>query len=226
MRENSFLVAISLRRHFAVFVAFIFCNLLLTALLFGCARQEVKNIGAKGKTIVCFGDSLTYGYGVNPGQAYPDSLKKMVKVPVINSGVDGDTTSDALKRINRDVLDHDPLLVIIEFGGNDYLKQVPKETTVENINKMVDMIQAKKAMVALVDISAGVFLNDYRAPYAKIAREKGTIFVPRILNGIITNPNLKSDFLHPNSQGYLIVAKRIYHSISPYLKESRNNITR
>jgi 23S rRNA (adenine2503-C2)-methyltransferase len=190
----------------------------LSAVLWaGCAKREIKNIDSKGTQIICFGDSITFGYGVNPGEDYPTELSKLIQRPVINAGVDGDTTAMALKRIQLDVLDKDPRLVIIEFAGNDFLKKVPQEETVKNLREMVALVQARGAMVALVDISAGMFFAEYRKLYKRIADETGCIFVPHILNGIITNPSMKSDFMHPNVEGYKIVAQRILNVIKPYL---------
>jgi acyl-CoA thioesterase-1 len=184
----------------------------------GCAKREIKNVDSKGKNIICFGDSITFGYGVNPGQDYPTVLAKLLHKPVINAGVDGDTTTLALKRIQSEVLDKNPRLVIIEFAGNDFLKKVPQEETVENLRKMVDAVQAKGAMVAIVDISAGMFFAEYRKLFRKLAEETGCLFIPHILSGIITNPSMKSDFLHPNADGYKIVAYRVLFAIKPYLQ--------
>lgn len=202
MRKNKLL--------FVAFVAFI--------ALSGCAKREIKNIDAKGKNIICFGDSITFGYGAEPGEDYPSRLAKMVSIPVINSGISADTSIDALKRINSDVLEKEPLLVIIEFAGNDFLKKVPMEVTLANVREMARFCQASGAMVAIADISAGMFLREYRIALSKLARQEQAIFIPGLLSGIITNPSMKSDFLHPNANGYRIVAERVYRVIKPYLK--------
>jgi len=192
------------------------CVLVLTS----CAKREIKNIDSKGTNIICFGNSLTFGYGANPGEDYPSILAKLIDVPVINAGVDGDTTSEALGRIKSDILDKDPLLVIIEFSGNDFLGRTPKDITLGNIKEMIAQIQAKGAMVAIADISAGMFLREYRLAFKDIAREKQAIFIPGILREIITNPSMKSDFLHPNADGYKMIAQRIYTAIKPYLEQN------
>jgi acyl-CoA thioesterase-1 len=193
---------------------------LLVTLLGGCAKREIKNLDSKGKAIICFGDSLTFGYGAGPGEDYPTALSEMTNIPVSNAGIDGDTTVEALKRLDSDVLDRDPLLVIIEFGGNDFLRKIPPEVTMNNIRIMVDKIQASGTMVAIVDISAGVLLGEYHKIFYKMAREKNAIFIPRLLSGIITNPNLKSDFIHPNADGYRMIAQKIFQVITPYLQEN------
>lgn len=197
-------------------VLLFYCSLVL--LLNGCVKREIVNADSKGETIVCFGDSITFGYGAKPGEDYPTALASLVRAPVINAGIDGDTSTEALQRLKSDALDRAPFLLIIEFGGNDFLRKVPLETTVSNIRQMIEQAQAKGIMVALVDISAGLFLKEYRMVYKKLALEKGTIFVPSVLNKIVTNPSMKSDFLHPNGEGYKMIAGRIYRAIEPYLK--------
>jgi len=192
--------------------------IVLSIVLFGCAKQEIKNINAKGSCIVCFGDSITFGYGANPGEDYPAALGKMTNLLVINSGVDGDTTSAALGRLEQDVLSKKPRLVIVEFCGNDFLKKIPKEVTVNNLSEIIGRIQAQGIMVALVDISAGMFFMEYRAAFKKLAEKKQAIFIPVVMNKIITNPAMKSDFFHPNARGYKVVASRVYNAIARYVK--------
>jgi acyl-CoA thioesterase I len=194
---------------------------LFLLLLVGCAKKDTVNIGSSGKNIICYGDSITFGYGAGPGEDYPSILAKMVEVPVINVGIDGDTTVEGLRRIDSDVLDRDPFFVIIEFCGNDFLRKVPMEETIKNISEMIDRIHARGAMVALVDISAGMLLSDYRQELSRLARNKNVIFIPGVLSGIVTNPGMKSDFLHPNGNGYSMIARKICRIISPYLQKNK-----
>lgn len=197
----------------------IICSV-LSAVLFGCVKREIRNVNSKGKNIICFGDSVTFGYGAENGQDYPAQLSKMLGMPVINCGIDGDTSIEGLKRIDSDVLQRVPRLVLIEFGGNDFLRKIPIEVTAGNIKTMIDKVQAAGAMAAIVDVSAGMFLRDYRVLFSKISKEKNVIFIPSVLNNIITTPGLKSDFFHPNSKGYNLVAQRVYRGVSLYLKKS------
>ena len=157
----------------------------------GCAKREISNINSRGKNIICFGDSITFGYGVNKGEDYPTALSKILNLPVINAGIDGDTSIQALIRLESDVLSKDPRLVIVEFCGNDFIKGVPKEQTFKNIKEVIERIQAKGIMVALVDISAGFFLVEYRGEFEKIAGQTHSIFIPQVLNGIVNNPSMK-----------------------------------
>ena len=192
--------------------------IIFSIILSGCAKPEIKNLGATGKNIICFGDSITFGYGASNGEDYPAYLKKLTSIPVINAGVDGDTSFSALERLQNDVLSNDPRLVIVEFCGNDFIKKIPQEDTLKNLSKIIQRIQEKGAMVALVDISSGMFFQEYRNAFKKLAAEKGAIFIPVVLSKIITNPVMKSDFFHPNARGYKIVAGRIYNAIKRYIK--------
>lgn len=204
------------KRAFYVFLFFALC---FTALVFfNRAKKEIRNIGSKGENIICFGDSLTFGYGASPGEDYPAVLEKLVKLPVINAGKDGDTTFTALERLDNDVLAKNPRLVIVEFCGNDFLKKIPKEDTIKNLDKIISRIQEKGSMAALVDISAGMFFQEYRQAFKKLADKKKAVFIPVVLSRIITNPSMKSDFFHPNFRGYKIIAKRVHRVISRYIE--------
>jgi lysophospholipase L1-like esterase len=88
------------------------------------------------------------------------------------------------------------------------------------MKKMIDEIQARGAMVAVMDVSAGPILGQYHKVFYQLAQEKGAIFIPSMLNGIITNPNFKSDFIHPNADGYKVIAQRVYRTILPYLNQN------
>lgn len=187
-------------------------------------KRPVTNLYSTGTNIICFGDSITRGHGVDAKAAYPALLASMTGLPVINAGMDGDTSSEGLKRLDSDVLEREPLLVIIGFGGNDFLQKLPLEETVKNISEMIDRIQARGAMVALFDISAPLLMPHYRKPFSDLAKTKSLIFIPNVLSGVLTDPAMKSDFVHPNGLGYRAIAHRVYRSILPYI--NRNMIAR
>lgn len=205
------------RHKILIAVLILLCGLVA---FYGCQKREIKNLNSKGKNIICFGDSITFGYGAAQGQDYPTALAKLVDCPVINAGIDGDTTNEALRRLKDDVLDREPLVVVIEFCGNDFLRKVPVEVTVSNVKEMVRRSQERGAIVAIVDVSAGMFLAEYRSAFRKLAKETKSVFISAILSGIITNPSMKSDFLHPNANGYKLIAERIYKNILPALKKN------
>ena len=194
-------------------------TLVLTLAVPGCGTQ-VKNTGNQGSSIICFGDSITYGQGAIEGEDYPSCLARMVKREVINAGVPGDTTEDGLDRMGIDVLAEAPYLVIIEFGANDYFKNMSKEETLENLEEMILIIQEKGAMTALCDVSGGAVLgvyNVYHKDLKRLAARTGSIFIPYLMKDIIQDASLKSDQMHPNAKGYEIVAGRVYRATEKYL---------
>ena len=192
--------------------------LVLPILLIGCSKApEVKNLDSRGGSIICLGDSLTSGVGAEPGQDYPSLLSGYLNRKVINAGVSGDTTRDALKRIKKDVMEQNPQMVIIILGGNDFLQKLPKEETFQNLEKIVDLVQSGGAAVTLAEVKTGLLNNPYLSGFRNLARQKKTLLIPNILKGIVGNPDLMSDTIHPNARGYAVMAKRIYETIKPYL---------
>jgi acyl-CoA thioesterase I len=189
----------------------------------GFNKKVISNINATGKNIICFGDSITRSKGADKGKEYPSVLSKLTGMQVINAGINDDTSAGGLKRLESDVLSKDPLLVIIEFAGNDFLFKLPVAGTFKNVEEMIKRIQAKGAMVAIADISSDIIMGEYREGFKKLANKYNAIFIPSVLSGIVTEPSLKSDVMHPNNQGYKIVAHRIYRQILPYLNRNALN---
>ncbi|MDD4909102.1 MAG: GDSL-type esterase/lipase family protein [Candidatus Omnitrophica bacterium] len=205
-------------------IGLILVCLLLISVLPEYFRQDYANINSRGKNIICFGDSITFGFGAPAGQSYPDFLSQKIDIPVLNAGVEGDTSTQAMFRIYSDVLSRDPLLVIIEFGGNDFLRSVPPENTVANIENMVKAVNGAGAMVALVELSTRNIMKRHSQEIRQLARKHNCILISAILDKIIADPSLKSDFVHPNAQGYKAIAERVYRGIRPVL--NRNIILR
>ena len=88
---------------------------LILALVFLCGCEApIANRNSRGSEIVCFGDSLTAGYGAKKGKDYPSVLREKLGQPVINTGVSGNTTADGLRRLEDDVLRHDPKIDVHE----------------------------------------------------------------------------------------------------------------
>jgi len=173
-------------------------------------------IVVKPGPIVCLGDSLTAGEGVMPGEDYPAVLGRILNREVINAGVSGDTTRDALARLEKDVLSKNPSLVIVALGANDYFQGLPKQETMANLRKIIEAIQKIQASVVLVETRVHL-IDPYLKLFQQLAREKKILLIPDILKGIFTDPALKSDQLHPNARGYALLAERIARTLKPYL---------
>ena len=178
-------------------------------------KETVKNFPNNNQTIVAVGDSLTAGYGGN-GHSYPAYLSEMLGQTVVNLGLSGELAVHAPERL-PDVLAQKPYMVLIEFGANDFMQQRSRQAAVSAVEQIVDAVQNAGAIAVIVD-TGGPGMDDYTKDYKKLAREKKALFVPGILNGIFNKKALKSDVVHPNAEGYKLVAQKVHKVIAPYVK--------
>jgi acyl-CoA thioesterase-1 len=170
---------------------------------------NVKNRDSSGTAIVAFGDSLTAGYGAGAGEDYPTRLASRIGGTIVNAGVSGDTTESALARIDGDVLARNPRIVIVGLGGNDFLRRVPIATTEANLREIVRRIQGAGAAVILLGFRFPSFQASYEDMYERVAKDEGCLLVPDLMDGILSDPALKSDEIHPNARGYEVMAERV-----------------
>ncbi len=167
------------------------------------------------QTIICFGDSLTYGTGASKGMDYPSQLSKLIGKPVLNTGAPGDTTARALKRLKRDVLSQKPDVVLITLGGNDLKNGVSREVAFSNLKKIVESIHHSGARVIIGGLKFPFRDRGYGRGYHELADETGAILIPDIFEGIMGNRNMMSDPIHPNDAGYTLMAQRFYKAMVP-----------
>lgn len=184
---------------------------------------RVANLASTGSNIICFGDSITRGYGASTGNSYPEQLSALLGRPVVNAGVDGDTTGTALQRLERDVLAHDPRIVIVELSGNDFLRRVPHADTRNNLDTIVRRCTEADAMVVLVHAKFGILGSDpYLDVFETIADRHGALLVRNVLKGVLGNPSRMSDRIHPNDSGYALVAERVAEVVKPLLEAAES----
>jgi len=196
---------------------------ILVAAAFACGRDsfdKIRNIRSAGDSVICFGDSLTEGVGAGSGEEYPTVLSRRLAVPVVNAGVRGDTTAQALERVSEAVLSKNPRLVVILLGGNDFLRRVPLHDTRKNLAEIIRRVQAQGAMVAIAGMRLGLFTDEYAAIFEETARHFGALYIPGVMKGILSDAALRSDPIHPNGAGYRLVAERIAEKITPLLQEA------
>lgn len=160
--------------------------------------------------LLAFGDSITYGYGANKNESYPSYLQNMLNMKVINSGISGEISADGLKRLSSVIEKTKPDVVIVCHGGNDILRKYNIETTKENIKKMLELIRntgAEPILVGVPSLKGLIISTD--SIYKDIAKEDSVIFEGEIIEKIIKSPNLKSDQIHPNKDGYYEIAESL-----------------
>jgi acyl-CoA thioesterase-1 len=183
--------------------------------------------------IVCFGDSLTAGYGTDPGQSYPDQLQILLDAKgyhyhVVNSGVSGNTTKDGIERLDRALarLDgHPGSIAIIEFGGNDGLRGLPLEQTKTNLAQMVEQFQHAGARVALAGITLPPdygkdYIAQLNAIYPALAKQYRVPLLPFLLQDVYGIPgDMQDDATHATAKGNKQVALNVEKLVTPLLKK-------
>ncbi len=185
--------------------------LILTA----CGRKSARTHAKipEGSTVLALGDSLTFGYGANPGESYPEQLHKLTGWNIVNGGVSGDTSAQALARL-PELLQNRPKLVIIGIGGNDFLRKVPEEQTRANIAKIIETVQKENIPAVLVGvphITLGALfghLSDHPL-YEDLSEEYGTPLFGGAWAEILGDNDLKSDQIHANGKGYRRFAEKL-----------------
>ena len=178
---------------------------------------SIRNIESTGRAILCFGDSLTYGTGASEGNDYPSRLAARIGLPVINAGVPGDTTADALERLERDVLSRSPRMVLLTLGGNDLKNGVPKEKAFSNLRAIVEAMQEAGALVVVGGVDIPFYDRGFGGAYEDLAQETGSVLIPNVYQGIMGRPERMSDRIHPNDRGYAVMARHFHEAIEPYL---------
>ncbi len=173
-------------------------------------QYPIVNFPPKGPIIVAFGDSLTEGVGATtPQNGYVGVLERRLGITVVNRGVSGNTTADALARIDRDITPLHPNIVIVLLGGNDYLKKIPQEETFANISQIIKKVQSQGAVVLLLGVRGGLLHDKFADDFKALAKETGSLYVPNVLDGIFGDSKLMSDEIHPNDAGYMKIADKI-----------------
>ena len=161
--------------------------------------------------IVCFGDSITAGFGLDAGQSFPDLLQKDLdargkKYRVVNMGVSGDTTQDGLARAAIAVSEK-PAIVLVELGGNDGLRGIPIAITQSNLAQMIEAFQAAGAKVVLAGMTlppnyGPQYIAQFEKAYRDLAVKYRVKLIPFLLEGVGGHTEfMQRDGLHPNAEG-------------------------
>jgi acyl-CoA thioesterase-1 len=189
---------------------------LASALLAACSRESsLAQAVPAGATVLALGDSITYGTGAPSGASYPDTLAKLTGWNVINAGVPGNTSAQALERLPALLAQHQPTLVLLGIGGNDFLRRLPETDTRANVKRAAQLARDAGAQVLLIAVPrptlAARFTGslDDHALYGEIAEE---LKLPLQRGGwaeVLGDERLRSDAIHANAAGYEAFAQRL-----------------
>jgi acyl-CoA thioesterase I len=180
--------------------------------------------------IVVAGDSLSSGYGVSAGDAWPALLQRRLEMispryRVVNVSANGQTTARALSQLDRELITYRPAIVILELGGVDGLSQVPIRTVQSNLAELIRVARSRNAATLLVGMQLpgdyGSYAEDFREMYVSLSRAVETALVPFLLQGVATNPGLmQPDGLHPNSKAQQRLLLNVWDGLSTLLRNT------
>ena len=174
---------------------------------------------APGDVILAFGDSVTHGTGAGAGRDYPRQLAGKTGLEVVNAGIPGDTAAAAKRRLAAELDRHNPDLVIVELGGNDFLARRSAAQVKEDLKEMVTTIREHGSQAILVAVPEFSVLRATTGTlrdsgiYTEIGTELGVPVIDDLLADILSSESLRADPIHPNAGGYEALAEGIHRAL-------------
>ncbi|WHZ11615.1 MAG: Arylesterase precursor [Burkholderiaceae bacterium] len=218
-----------IRRHF----------ILLGCLLTQAARSAQptptaapSKAGAKPKTILVLGDSLSAEYGLARGTGWVALLQKRlaadrIAATVQNASISGETTAGGLSRLPT-LLERDkPAIVVIELGANDALRGLSLAATRDNLSRMTLLAERAGAKVLLLGMQVppnygGDYTRRFAALYGEVARADHAALVPFFLAGVADAPNaaelFQSDRIHPTAAAHPTLLANVWPELRKLLR--------
>lgn len=184
----------------------LFCMVWLSGC--GSGTPPLARLGA-GDVVLAFGDSLTYGTGARPEDSYPAVLGALIGRKVVRAGVPGEQTAGGLQRLSDVLEEHQPRLVIVCLGGNDMLRKRPHDSIESNLRQILSTIKSRGIDAVLVGVPAPGLITSAPKFYQKLAQEFRIPYEEEIVTSVLYRPELKSDPIHPNADGYRKMAEAI-----------------
>lgn len=198
------------------------CLLATCLLLFGCDKPLQLAPLPAGATVLAFGDSVTAGVGASKGEDWPTLLGETSGWQIVNAGIPGDTAEAGKHRLAALLDTHRPRLVIIEIGGNDFLRRRPQAAVKQDLREIIQTIKATGAqpvLVAVPELSllALVAKRPADAPlFAELAKEERIPLIEDVFSNVLAQAELRADQIHPNAQGYREMANGIHQALRRY----------
>jgi acyl-CoA thioesterase I len=182
---------------------------LLVAIAAGCGEKPKLARLADDAVVLAFGDSLTFGTGAAESESYPAQLEKLIGRRVARAGVPGEVSAQALARLPSALDEHAPRLLLLCIGGNDFLRRLGNAQTEANVREMVKLARSRGIDVLLIGTPEPGISVTPPAFYAGIAKQFALPYEESAIGDVLRDASLKSDPIHPNAQGYGIIAGRI-----------------
>jgi acyl-CoA thioesterase-1 len=178
--------------------------------------------------VLVFGDSLSAGYGLPQEQGWVTLLADRLRSEklgyrVVNASLSGETTLGGANRIEAALVQHRPLVVVVELGGNDGLRGLSIESTRMNLEAMVKAIRRSGAQPLLVGMQlqpnyGTAYTRKFQAIFEQVAHQRGVPLVPFMLAGFAEKREyFQSDGIHPTAQAQPMILDNIWPALRPLL---------
>lgn len=175
----------------------------------GCSKSPRLSPIAPDAIVLAFGDSLTYGTGANEDESYPAQLSQLIGRKVVRAGVPGEVSADGLARLPEAIDEHQPRLVLLLHGGNDFLRRLPKSQAAQNLRAMIRIAKSRGADVVLIGTPEPGLTVTPPEFYGEIAKEFGLPYEAAVIGKVLRTAAQKSDPIHPNALGYRVIAEHV-----------------
>jgi lysophospholipase L1-like esterase len=186
---------------------------LVLVLLAACGQSKMAPI-PPGGTILSFGDSLTFGVGVETAMSYPSILAELTGRQVVNAGKSGEVTADGLRRLAHTLDETDPAVLILLEGGNDILRNEDPAVIRSNLAAMIAMAKSRGIEVVLVGVPEKNLFSRVAPFYEELAEEYQVVFEGELIGDMLRTASYKSDPLHFNRHGYRVLAEAIFELLT------------
>lgn len=189
----------------------LFRAILLACLAFAAACSDAPKLAplAPDAVVLAFGDSITYGSGASESESYPAQLERLIGRTVVRAGVPGEVSAQALARLPDALQEHQPRLLVLCIGGNDFLRNLGMAQVAANVQTMVAVARQRGIDVVLIGTPERGLTVTPPAFYAEIAEQLGIPYEGKVIGEILRNSQFKSDPIHPNARGYRLIAERV-----------------
>ncbi|SDS26950.1 arylesterase [Christiangramia echinicola] len=226
-----------LTRSYALFFGFLFM------LLSACGNKtekekedeksesETEVVEEDNSVILFFGDSLTAGYGLDQGEAFPEIIQEKIdslnlNYKVVNAGLSGETTSGGKNRIDW-VLKQNVDIFVLELGANDGLRGIPLQETRNNLQEIIDFVREEnpeiKIILAGMQIPPNMgqdYTSGFRNIFPELAEKNEVELIPFLLEDVAGNPELnQTDGIHPTAEGQEILADNVWIVLKDMLEK-------
>ena len=196
----------------------------------GSESETEEVIEEDSSVILFFGDSLTAGYGLDQGEAFPEIIQQKIdslqlNYKVVNAGLSGETTSGGKNRIDW-VLKQNVDIFVLELGANDGLRGIPLQETRKNLQEIIDFVRKENPEIKIILTGMQIppnmgqdYTSGFRDIFPELAEKNDVDLIPFLLEDVAGNPELNQpDGIHPTAEGQEILAENVWEVLEPKLE--------